>query len=284
MIGDATVSEIGFGGMALSIENRPDEGQAIKTIHKALDSGINLIDTADAYCLNSETEHGHNERLISKALATWNGDASSILVATKGGKRKPQEGVWPINGRPEYIKESCELSLKALGVDCIGLYHLHAKDPNVPYVESLGAVSELISEGKVRQAGISNVDIDMLTEALGILPVASVQNELSALERVSLDVVEYCTMFGIAFLAYSPLGGASRAKEIGVKMPALQYIAGTHGVSAQQVALAWLLAQSPLIIPIPSSTKEETVQENVESSEIVLSNEDISMINDAINI
>ncbi len=279
MIGMSTVSGIGLGGMGLSIQDRPDEGQALKTIHAALDEGITFIDTADCYCLDSKLEHGHNERLVAKALATWSGDPDAILVGTKGGKRKPSSGPWPTDGRPEYIKDACEASLKSLGVEAIGLYQLHQPDPNVPFAESLGALNELITEGKVLQVGISNVTIDQITEAMAVVPIVSVQNQLSPLDMSAMDVVEYCTMFGVAFLAWSPLGGLSRARNIGVEFPALQYVAGTHGYTPQQVALAWLLELSPVVIPIPSARRPETITSIIEACDIELTFEDLAMLN-----
>src|SRR5271165_3504360 len=141
MIGDRSVGAVGLGEMPLSIEGRPPEDQAIRTIHAALGSGRTLVDTADAYCLGTY-EHGHGERLVARALATYGGDASRVLVATKGGHYRPGDGSWKIDGRPEYLKNACEASLKALGVDAIGLYQLHRPDRHVPYTESVGALAE----------------------------------------------------------------------------------------------------------------------------------------------
>ena len=180
-IGPVTVSAIGLGGMPMSIEGRPDEGRSIRTIHAALDAGVTLIDTADAYHLNAG-ETGHNERLIAKALASYSGDTSDVLVATKGGHLRPGDGSWTLDGSPAHLREAAEASLKALGVDVIGLYQFHRPDPKVPYAESIGGLKELLDAGKIRLAGISNASIEQIELARSILGegnLASVQNEFS---------------------------------------------------------------------------------------------------------
>jgi aryl-alcohol dehydrogenase-like predicted oxidoreductase len=168
-IGPVTVSAIGLGGMPMSIEGRPDEARSIRTIHAALDAGVTLIDTADAYHLNAG-ETGHNERLIAKALASYAGDASDVLVATKGGHLRPGDGSWTLDGSPAHLREAAEASLKALGVDVIGLYQFHRPDPKVPYAESIGALKELLDSGKIRLAGISNASIEQIGLARSIDP------------------------------------------------------------------------------------------------------------------
>src|SRR5882757_6368010 len=167
-IGTVEVSAIGLGGMPMSIEGRPDEARSIATIHAALDAGITLIDTADAYHLTA-TDDGHNETLIAKALASYGGDTSDVLIATKGGHLRPGDGSWTLNGAPEYLKQAAEESLKRLGVDTIGLYQFHRPDPTVPYADSVGAIRDLLDEGKIRYAGISNADPDQIRQANEIL-------------------------------------------------------------------------------------------------------------------
>lgn len=275
-IGANLVFPIGLGEMLLSIEGRPDEDQAIRVIHTALDNGVNFIDTADAYCLNSEQEHGHGERLVRKALDLWSGDKSTVLIATKGGKRKPETGVWPVNGDPAYLKEACENSLKNLGVEAIALYQLHQPDPNVPLSDSLGALAELQQEGKILEIGLSNVNIDQITEAMGIVPVVSVQNRFSIIDTSDREVIDQCNMFGIAYIAYSPLGGRERAKQLSADLPALERVAKRHEASPQQVALAWLLSYSPLIIPIPSARTPESILNSIKATELNLTPEDLS--------
>ena len=156
-IGDVQVSAIGLGGMPMSIEGRPDEERSLRTIHAALDAGVTLIDTADAYHIGAD-EVGHNESLIARALATYGGDTSQVLVATKGGHLRPGDGSWTVDGSPEYLKRACEASLKRLGVDAIGLYQHHRPDPTIAYADSIGALRDLLDAGKIRMAGISNAD------------------------------------------------------------------------------------------------------------------------------
>ena len=180
-IGEARVSEIGLGGMPLSIEGRPDRDRATATVHAALDAGVTLIDTADAYHLKAG-EVGHNESLIAEALASYGGDTSGVLVATKGGHLRPGDGSWTLDGRPEYLVQAAEASLKRLGVEAIGLYQFHRPDPDVPYAESVGALAQLLDAGKIRMAGVSNADPDQIREANEVLGgrLVSVQNQYSA--------------------------------------------------------------------------------------------------------
>src|SRR5216683_1815190 len=186
-IGTATVSAIGLGGMPMSIEGRPDEDRSLATIHAALDAGVTLIDTADAYHLKAG-EAGHNERLIAKALATYGGDTSDVLVATKGGHLRPGDGSWTVDGSRKHLREAVEASLKALGVDAVGLYQFHRPDPKVPYEESVGTLKELREAGKIRLAGISNgtiEQIDIARRILGDGNLVSVQNQFSPRFRSS---------------------------------------------------------------------------------------------------
>src|SRR6202522_4193400 len=193
-IGGITVGAIGLGGMPMSIEGRPEEDRSIATIHAALDAGVTLIDTADAYHLHAG-ETGHNERLIAKALASYPGDTSNVLVATKGGHVRPGDGSWLVDGSPAHVRQAAEASLKALGVDAIGLYQFHRPDPKVPYAESIGAVKALLDEGKVRMVGISHAtveQIDIARQVLGEANLASVQNQFSPAFRSSEDELKYC--------------------------------------------------------------------------------------------
>lgn len=186
-VGDRQVGEIGLGGMPMSIEGRPpDERRSIATIHAALDAGVTLIDTADAYHIGAD-EVGHNETLIANGLASWGGDSSAVLVATKGGHLRPGDGSWTLNGSPEYLKQACEASLKRLGTDAIGLYQFHRPDPAVPYADSVGALRDLADAGKIRMAGISNADPDQIRTAREILGdrLVSVQNQFSPAFRSS---------------------------------------------------------------------------------------------------
>ncbi|HEY0449947.1 aldo/keto reductase, partial [Actinophytocola sp.] len=198
-IGDRQVSAIGLGGMPMSIEGRPDERRSIATIHAALDAGVTLFDTADAYHLHAN-EVGHNETLIAQAIASHGGDTSDVLVATKGGHLRPGDGSWTLNGSPEYLKQACDASLKRLGVDAIGLYQFHRPDPKVDYADSIGALRDLLDAGKIRMAGISNANPDQIRLANDILGgrLVSVQNQFSPAFRSSEPELELCTELGVA--------------------------------------------------------------------------------------
>jgi aryl-alcohol dehydrogenase-like predicted oxidoreductase len=272
-IGQATVSAIGLGGMPMSIEGRPGEDRSIRTIHAALDAGVTLIDTADAYHLHAG-ETGHNERLIAKALASYGGDTSGVLVATKGGHLRPGDGSWTVDGSPEHLRQAADASLKALGVDVIGLYQFHRPDPKVPYAESVGALKELLDAGKIRMAGISNASIeqiDIAREVLGDGNLASVQNQFSPAFRSSEPELRHCAELGIAFLPWSPLGGIGAAGRLGSRHAAFQEVAGARGVSPQQVTLAWMLAKAPVVIPIPGASRPESITDSAKASDLVLS-------------
>jgi aryl-alcohol dehydrogenase-like predicted oxidoreductase len=270
-IGNRQVGAIGLGGMPMSIEGRPDTARSVATIVAALDAGVTLIDTADAYHIHAD-EVGHNETLIAQALASWNGDASQVLVATKGGHVRPGDGSWTLNGDPAYLKEAAEASLKRLGVDAIGLYQFHRPDPKVPYADSVGAIRDLLDEGKIQLAGISNASPEQIRQAQEILGgrLASVQNQFSPAFRSSEPELELCDEMGIAFLPYSPLGGIGRAGQLGEKFEKFARIAGDHGVSPQQVALAWMLAKSPHVIPIPGASRPESVRDSARAADLSL--------------
>jgi aryl-alcohol dehydrogenase-like predicted oxidoreductase len=270
-IGNIAVSSIGLGAMPMSIEGRPDEDRSIRTIHAALDAGVNLIDTADAYHLYAD-EVGHNESLIAKALATYGGDGADVLVATKGGHLRPGDGSWTIDGSPEHIAAACDASLKRLGVEAIGLYQHHRPDPTVPYADSIGALRDLLDAGKIRMAGISNANPDQIRQAQEILGgrLVSVQNEFSPAVRDSERELELCTESGLAFLPWSPLGGIGRAGQLGSRFAPFAAVAAAHGVSPQQVCLAWMLAKSPVVIPIPGSSRPETIRDSVASVDLEL--------------
>jgi aryl-alcohol dehydrogenase-like predicted oxidoreductase len=272
------VGAIGLGAMPMSLEGRPDEARSLRTIHAALDAGVTLIDTADSYCIRLD-ETGHNERLIAKALASWTGDSDAVLVATKGGHCRPGDGSWQVDGRPEHLRTACDASLEALGVDAIGLYQFHRPDPKVPYEDSVGTLKELQDEGKVRLTGISNADVDQIRLAMEILnELASVQNEYSPAFRTSEDELRFCAEHGIAFLPWSPLGGIGRAQALGSRHRAFDDVARSHGVSPQQVALAWELAKAPNVIPIPGSSRPETILDSVRAVDLQLSEDELARL------
>jgi aryl-alcohol dehydrogenase-like predicted oxidoreductase len=279
-LGGAAVFPIGLGGMPLSLKGRPGEDQAIRTIHAALDAGVDFIDTADAYAYD-EADTGHNERLIAKALR---GRRDGVLVATKGGHVRNGQA-WEVDGRPEHIRAACEASLRALETDRIDLYQFHRPDPKVPYAESIGAFKALQDEGKVRWVGISNATVEQLDEALGIVDVVSVQNQLSLGHTGPLEKGELAaaTEHGIAFLPWSPLGGIGKAGGAGNVAP-VEQAAEHHEVSPQQVALAWLLALSPTVIPIPGSTRPETITDSAAAARLELSDGEVRAIAAALGV
>ncbi len=285
-IGGTSVSAIGLGGMPMSIEGRPDEQRSVATIHAGLDAGVTLIDTADAYHLHAG-ETGHNERLIARAIATWGGDASDVLVATKGGHLRPGDGSWTVDGSPEHLRQAADASLKALGVEAIGLYQYHRPDPRVPYAESVGALKELRDAGKIRLVGISNAtieQIDIAREVLGEGGLASVQNQFSPAFTSSEPELAHCAALGIAFLPWSPLGGIGRAARVGTSHAAFQQVAGAHGVSPQQVTLAWMLAKAPVVIPIPGASRPESITDSVRAADLVLTGEELSELDESVGL
>jgi aryl-alcohol dehydrogenase-like predicted oxidoreductase len=282
-IGPVTVSAIGLGGMPMSIEGRPDEGRSIRTIHAALDAGVTLIDTADAYHLKPG-ETGHNERLIAKALASYGAGTAHVLVATKGGHVRPGDGSWTLDGSPEHLRAAADASLKALGVDVIGLYQFHRPDPKVPYEESIAALKELQLAGKIRLAGISNASISQIGIAQRVLGegnLASVQNQFSPAFRGSEAELRYCAQHRIAFLPWSPLGGIGRAERLGRRHAAFQQVAGAHGVSPQQITLAWMLAKAPVVIPIPGASRPESITDSARAADLVLSAGELGLLDAA---
>jgi aryl-alcohol dehydrogenase-like predicted oxidoreductase len=281
-IGDVQVGEIGLGGMPMSVEGRPDEARSIATIHAALDAGVTLIDTADAYHLHAG-EVGHNESLIARALASYGGDTSGVLVATKGGHLRPGDGSWTLDGSPEHIKQACDASLKRLGVDAIGLYQFHRPDPRVPYADSVGAVRDLLDAGKIRMAGISNANPDQIRQADEILGgrLVSVQNQFSPAFRSSEPELDLCAEMGIAFLPWSPLGGISRAGELGSRFAVFSEVGQAHGVSPHQVCLAWMLAKAPVVIPIPGASRPATIQDSVKAADLQLSADELDTLDAA---
>jgi aryl-alcohol dehydrogenase-like predicted oxidoreductase len=275
-LGDAEVFPIGLGGMPMSLSSRPPEEQSIRTIHAALDAGVNFIDTADAYSAD-DSDFGHNERLIAKAPE---GRRDGVIVATKGGHTRTPDGGWELDGRPEYLKKACEASLAALNTDRIDLYQYHRPDPNVPYAESIGAIRELQDEGKVRWVGISNADVDQIQETLSIVDLVSVQNQLSLEYPFPLEngEVELCTKLGIAFLPWSPLGGISKAGDAAGAHDPVREAADAHGVSPQQVALAWLLSLSPVMIPIPGASRPESIADSAHAAGLELTQDELQAI------
>jgi aryl-alcohol dehydrogenase-like predicted oxidoreductase len=281
-IGDTQVSAIGLGAMPMSLEGRPSDAQGVATIHAALDAGITLIDTADAYSQGGQNT-GHNESLIAKALATYGSDTSGVLVATKGGHTRPGDGSWGLNGSPEYLKQACEASLKRLGVEASGLYQFHRPDPRVPVADSVGAIRDLLDDGKIQYAGVSNFNPAQIKQANEILGgrLVSVQNQFSPEFRSSEPELELCAEMGIAFLPWSPLGGIGRGGELGDRFGVFAEVGQAHGVSPQQVCLAWMLAKAPVVIPIPGSSRPESIRDSAAAADLALSPEEVKKLDNA---
>jgi aryl-alcohol dehydrogenase-like predicted oxidoreductase len=277
-IGTRTVSALGLGAMPMSVREENDRERAEATIRAALDLGVTLIDTADAYSRDEE-EFGHNEVLVAEVLRRVGLGPDDVLVATKGGHTRRGTD-WELDGSRDYLHRACRASLQRLGVDSIGLYQHHRPDPEVPYAETLGALKELYDEGLVQAVGLSNADPAQIREAHGILgdALVSVQNQLSPVFRSSLPEVELCEELGLAFLAWSPLGGMSGAADLGGSAKPFAEVAEKHGVSPQQVALAWELAISPAVVPIPGASRPESVQDSFRAVDLVLDDEDLAAL------
>jgi pyridoxine 4-dehydrogenase len=266
-IGDGpTVRRLGFGGMRLTgpgIWGEPeDPDECRRVLRRAVELGVNLIDTADSY--GPEV----SERLIAEALHPYPAD---LVIATKGGLTRTGPGQWPRNGRPEHLREACEGSLRRLKLDRIELYQLHAPDENVPYEESLGALIELRDEGKIAHIGISNVSVELLDQALAMTEVVTVQNRFNLADRHSEDVLDACTERGIGFIPWFPLATGQLAQPGGP----LDDAARAHDATPSQIALAWLLGRSPIMLPIPGTSKVAHLEDNVAAAQVHLDAEEI---------
>jgi aryl-alcohol dehydrogenase-like predicted oxidoreductase/histidinol phosphatase-like enzyme/predicted kinase len=265
--------------MRLSTAPDRDDERSIAVLHAALDAGVRFLDTADVYA-RDESEIGHNERLVARALASWNGDRSAVTVATKGGLTRPG-GEWVPDGRARHLREACAASGRALGVETIALYQLHAPDPRTALATSVRALARLQQDGLVREIGLSNVTVGQIEEAAKIVTVASVQVELSPWHEDSLlnGVAELCRDRGIRLLAHRPLGGPERRSRL-LSDPALAAIAARHDATPFEIVLAWLHDLSPVVVPLPGATRVETVRSIVRASRIALDDEDRSRLDE----
>ncbi len=278
------MSIIGYGGMMVSIQGRPPEEHGVRAILAALDSGCTFIDTANVYCLD-DNDIGHNERLIARALKEWDG-AAHVTVATKGGLTRP-DGHWERNARPEFLKRSCEQSLKALGVEQIELYQLHAPDDKVRFADSVGALAELQKAGKIRWIGLSNVSVKQIEQARETIEVVTVQNRLSPFFKEATrgglfgdSVVDHCAKLGIGFLAYSPVGGGRLNQRL-PNHPVLEPIAKRLGATPHAVVITWVLAKGSTVIPIPAGRNPDHVRDSMGAGDLQLSAADIVAIDRA---
>jgi pyridoxine 4-dehydrogenase len=271
-IGEHTVRRLGFGAMRITgpgIWGPPeDHDEAIAVLRRAVELGVNLIDTADSY--GPEV----SEELIAEALYPYPDD---LLIATKGGLTRTGPGRWPRDGRPEHLREACEGSLRRLRLDAIELYQQHSPDPNVPYEHSIAALKELQDEGRIRHIGISNVSVEQLETAREIVEVVSVQNRFNVTDRSSQDVLARCEELGIAFFPWAPIDAGRLAEPGGP----VDRIASAHEATPGQIALAWLLARSAVIVPIPGTSSVEHLEQNLAAAEIELTDDELAELEGA---
>ena len=278
-VGRVPVGAIGLGAMPLSSkEDRPSPADAEATVHAALDAGVTLVDTADAYAWD-EAEFGHNESLVARALASYGSDTSAVLVATKGGHTRHGSD-WELDGSPAYLRRACEASLRRLGVEAIGLYQFHRPDPATPWEESMGAMRSLFDDGLVRMVGISNADIAQIDSARQILgdALVSVQNQFSPGWRSSASELAHCAELGLAWLPWSPFGGVSAAGSLPASAPAFAEVADEVGVSVYRVTLAWHLAQADVVVPIPGASRRESILDSAAAAELELSPDQLARL------
>lgn len=273
---------IGLGAMPLSTKDgRPSHDDAVAVVHAALDAGVTLIDTADAYS-RDEAEFGHNESLVADALRAYGSGARDVLVATKGGHTRRGTD-WDLDGSPGYLRRACEASLRRLGGDAIGLYQFHRPDPATPWDESMGALRSLVDTGLVRMVGISNADVAQIDSAHAIVgdALVSVQNQFSPGWRSSADELAHCAGHGLAFLPWSPFGGVTAAVSLGSTAPAFTEVAGEQGVSVYQVTLAWHLAQSDVVVPIPGASRASSIQDCAAAADLELTADQLARLDAA---
>jgi pyridoxine 4-dehydrogenase len=267
-LGETAVGRLGFGTMQLTGPGvwgaPPDRDGALRLLRLAVDLGVDFFDTADSY------GPAECELLVAEALHPYR----DVLVATKGGLCRHGPGRWSKDGRPEHLRAACEQSLRRLRIDCIELYQLHAVDPAVPLEESLGALADLQTEGKIRRIGICNVTSGELERALSVVPVVSVQNRFSVADRSATDVLERCEARGIAFVAWAPLAKGYLTRPAG----RLGRTAAARGVTPGQLALAWVLGRSRVTLPIPGTSSGDHLEENVAAARVVLGQDEIAAL------
>jgi len=272
--GDITVRRMGFGAMRITgpgIWGEPrDRDEAKAVLRRAIELGVNFIDTADSYGPHV------SEELIAEALHPYPDD---LVIATKGGLERTGPNRWPSNARPDHLKEACDGSLRRLRLDEIPLYQLHRPDPRVPYEDSVGALVELKEAGKIRHIGLSNVTEEHLRTAQSMTPVVSVQNRYNVADRASEDVLQVCAREGIAFIPWAPIArGSSDRLEQNAGGKGLEAVAQARGVSVLQLAIAWLLAKSPAMLPIPGTSSVAHLEENVGAAQLQLSAAEMTAI------
>lgn len=271
--GDLPVHRLGFGAMRITgpgVWGEPqDPDEAVRVLRRLVELGVTFIDTADSYGPSV------SERLIKQALHPYPVD---LVIATKGGFTRPGPGLWQPNGRPEYLRQQAELSLRNLGVERIDLYQLHRIDPTVPVEESLGELTRLQQEGKVRHIGLSQVSVAELEQAREAAEIVSVQNLYNLADRTSEGVLNYCEAENLAFIPWFPIATGTLAEPSGP----LATISKSHGATPSQLALAWLLRRSPVILPIPGTSSVAHIEENVAAASVRLSNEEFEALTSAV--
>jgi aryl-alcohol dehydrogenase-like predicted oxidoreductase len=284
------VSAIGLGAMPLSMNNDkkyPSFEAAVATVHAALDAGVTLVDTADIYA-PAWDEMGHNERIVAEALRTWDGDASTIFVATKGGITRSEGEKWGRDGSEEYLRSAVEKSLEILGVEQIELYQYHRPDRTRVYADVMRALGALQQDGLVRAVGISNASVEEIQIAIDVLGegnLASVQNQFSPRHPGSHGELRFCGERGIAFLPWSPLGGTGGgARTVGDRFAAFREVGEAHGVSPQQVVLAWELALDPHVIPIPGARRAASITDSAKAADLELSADEVTRLSESVGI
>ncbi|MGH8611208.1 MAG: aldo/keto reductase [Gammaproteobacteria bacterium] len=273
---DLEVYAIGVGAMPLSLEGRPNHADARDVIDAFVEAGGNFIDTANVYCLDN-ADIGHNERLIREVLSQGE-KPETVIVATKGGLTRPQ-GRWEVDGRPQWLRASCEKSLRDLGTEAISLYQLHAVDPQVDLAESLGELQRLKEEGKIRHIGVSNVSLDQLRYALRWVEIAAVQNRCNLFEQRDFDngLVEFCTQNSITYIPHSPVGGHHGHKRL-MQQPLLQELSTKYRESSYCIALAWLLQKGEHVLPIPGASQVSSIRDSMRAPALRLDPVDASRI------
>lgn len=289
-IGPFTVSAIGLGAMPMSMNNDnsyPSHDEAVATVHAALDAGVTFIDTADIYA-PSWDERGHNERIVRDALASWEGDSSSVLVGTKGGITRDRDADFGRDGSLAYLRTAVERSLESLGVEVIDLYQYHRPDRWMVYGEVMENLKTLQSEGLIRTVGISNAsieEIEIAQQVLGEGGLVSVQNEFSPRHPGSFAELQYCQEHGIAFLPWSPLGGTGGGgRTVGERFGVFREVGADHGVSPQQAVLAWELSLSPVIVPIPGARRPESIVDSARAAQLRLTPDELERCSRAVGI
>ncbi len=281
-VGRVQVGAIGLGLMTFDQTGTQPRQQLLDTVRAALDAGVTLFDTADAYGPGDELgiqAQGANERLAVGLLAEL-GVRDQVLLATKGGHVRTEGGGWDVDSSSGHLRAAVDASLERLGVDQIALWQHHRPDPKVDYAEVISTLKEIYDSGKVRMIGLSNADPQQIRDAHAVLgdALVSVQNQYSPAFRSSQPEIEVCEELGLAFLPWSPLGGLSDAKELAEKHPAFAEVASERGASAQQVALAWELAQSPCVIPIPGAKRPQSITDSAAAADLELSADELARL------